>query len=303
MTDHANDASCPLPDPAEIEDARSILDQLLESSRLYTKGKDYKELLDHVVKLRPFAPFNAMLLQIQKPGLSYAATATDWQRRFGRKPKEGARPLLILWPFGPVALVFDQMDTEGDPLPEDAFAFPVLGDLPKSVLDEFLGRLEGACIHVVDCDAGDRRAGYIRLAEPAKSDREYSHYVLLMNRNHAPAVRFVTLVHELGHLFLGHLGLDAKLKIPDRRGLAHAQQELEAESVAYILCGRHGVKPKSETYLAAFITEETTIGHLDIYQVMRAAGRAESLLGLALSDKRQASNRRFHADLLVEGSK
>ena len=46
-----------------------------------------------------------MLLQLQKPGLSYAASARDWRERFGRTIKEGTRPLLILWPFGPVALV------------------------------------------------------------------------------------------------------------------------------------------------------------------------------------------------------
>ncbi len=281
MSDHADDIPESLPDAAKVEAVRSILDQLLESSRLYSKSKDYKELLDYVVKLRPFAPFNAMLLQVQNPGLSYAATAHDWQRRFKRTPKEGARPLLILWPFGPVALVFDQMDTEGDPLPEDAFAFPVLGDMTESSLSQFIGRLEKVCIHVQACDAGDRKAGYIRLAQPAKSDKEYAHYVLLMNRKHSPAVRFVTLAHELGHLFLGHLGLDAKLKIPERRGLGYAQQELEAESVAYIVCGRQGIKPKSETYLAGFMAQETTIGHLDIYQVMRAGGRVETLLGLA----------------------
>ena len=56
-----------------------------------------------VVRLRNFAPFNAMLLQMQKSGLSYAASAHDWRMRFGRTPKYGARPLLILSPFGPVA--------------------------------------------------------------------------------------------------------------------------------------------------------------------------------------------------------
>ena len=59
-------------DLLEIDDARTLLDQLLADSRLYTQTKDYKDLLDFVVRLRNFAPFNAMLLQIQKPGLSYA---------------------------------------------------------------------------------------------------------------------------------------------------------------------------------------------------------------------------------------
>ena len=107
----------------ETDAVRSLLDQLLADSRLYTQSKDYKELLDFVVRLRNFAPFNAMLLQVQKPGLSYAASARDWRERFGRRPKEGVRPLLILWPFGPVALVYDVMDTEGKPLPDDVASF------------------------------------------------------------------------------------------------------------------------------------------------------------------------------------
>ena len=62
----------------ETANVRSLLDQLLADSRLYKKSKDYHELLEFVVRLRNFAPFNAMLLQLQKPGLSYAASAEDW---------------------------------------------------------------------------------------------------------------------------------------------------------------------------------------------------------------------------------
>jgi hypothetical protein len=108
--------------------ARSLLDRLLSDSRLYRKSKDYKNLLDFVVRLRNFAPFNAMLLHVQKPGLSYAASAADWRDRFGRWPKDGARPLLILWPFGPVALVYDVQDTEGQALHDEVEYFHSLVD-------------------------------------------------------------------------------------------------------------------------------------------------------------------------------
>jgi hypothetical protein len=37
-----------------------------------------------------------MFLQVQKQGLTYAASAVGWLARFDRKPKDGARPLLIL---------------------------------------------------------------------------------------------------------------------------------------------------------------------------------------------------------------
>ncbi|APW46836.1 hypothetical protein BLL52_3464 [Rhodoferax antarcticus ANT.BR] len=91
--------------PIETDAARSMLDQLLEDSRLYSKGADYKNLLDFVVRLSNFAPFNALLLQIQKPGLNHAASARDWRETFKRTIKADARPLLILWPFGPLALL------------------------------------------------------------------------------------------------------------------------------------------------------------------------------------------------------
>ena len=71
---------------------------------------------------------------------------------------------------------------------------------------------------------------------------------------------------------------------PVRDAAAHggrALEELEAESVAYLVCKRHGVESHSETYLAKFVTQHTTIGDLEIYRVMRAAGRIETLLGLA----------------------
>jgi hypothetical protein len=82
------------PDLSENAAARTLLDQLITDSKHYHRSKDYKALLDFVVNLRNFAPFNAMLLHIQKPGLSYAASARDWRERFGRAPKNGARSLV-----------------------------------------------------------------------------------------------------------------------------------------------------------------------------------------------------------------
>ena len=268
------------PDLLQPDAARSLLDQLFSDSRLYTKSKDYKELLDFVVRLRNFAPFNAMLLQVQKPGLSYAASAHDWAARFERIPKKGARPLLILWPFGPVALVYDVMDTEGRDLPEDVSFFPAYGAIDDERIAHLMNTVDKKDIRVALDDAGDRQAGSIRVRQRPANPKERTIYTLRMNRNHPPAVQFVTLAHELGHLCLGHLGPDKVLKVPMRTSMDHAQRELEAESVAYLVCARNGVESKSETYLSNYVTEHTTIEHLDFYQVMRAAGQVEQLLGL-----------------------
>ena len=266
--------------------ARNLLDQLLTDSRLYTKSKDYKDLLDFVIRLRNFAPFNAMLLQVQKPGLRFAASACDWRERFGRKPKEGARPLLILWPFGPVALVYDAVDTEGRDLPADAAScFFEQGPINEETIGSFIGLMGRKCIECLMVDEGDGRAGSIRVVQRAADLKEPSYYRVLLNRNHEAAIQFATIAHELGHLFLGHLGLDKKLSIPDRPTMTHAQVELEAESVAYLVCARNGVGSKSEVYLSRYVKEKTTIDDIDVYQVVRAAGQIEGLLNLAAHTK------------------
>jgi hypothetical protein len=265
----------------EDESTRTLLDQLLADSRLYRRSADYKDLLSFVVRLREFAPFNAMLLQVQKPGLSYAASEKDWWLRFRRRPKEGARPLLILWPFGPVALVYDVMDTEGDTLPEDVSSFVARGKIGREQLISFEALLSRKSIKLSWVDAGDRSAGLIRVVRRASDDSGVTQYRININQNHEAAVQFSTLAHELGHLFLGHLGPDKKLSIPRRRRLEHDKQEIEAESVAYIVCQRNGIEPKSQTYLSAFVGADTSLGDVDVYQVMRAAGQVETLLNIA----------------------
>lgn len=267
------------------EAARSLLDQLLTDSRLYTQSKDYKDLLDFVVRLRNFAPFNAMLLQVQKPGLSYAASARDWRERFGRIPKPGARPLLILWPFGPVALVYDVLDTEGDLLPEDVASFFAHGPVDEKQMKAFIPLMDKKGIGWCLVDAGDRNAGSICVVKKADKEKETSQYRIYINRNHTAAVQFATLAHELGHLFLGHLGHDRDLNIPKRPWMNEKQAELEAESVAFLVCARNGVTSKSETYLKNYVEENITVDKIDLYQIMRSAGQVETLLELTAPAK------------------
>jgi hypothetical protein len=127
-------------------------------------------------------------------------------------------------------------------------------------------------------------SGSIRVTSRGVNDVA-STYEIAVNRNHTDAVQFSTLAHELGHLFLGHLGADQHLKVPERPTLTHAQRELEAESVAFIVCTRNGVECRSKTYLSNFVKASTTVQDIDVYQVMRAAGQVESVLQLSTQTK------------------
>jgi hypothetical protein len=232
-----------------------------------------------------------MLLEIQKPGLSYAASAHDWWVRFGRHPKEGARPLLILWPFGPVALVYDVQDTDGRDLPVDAAYFPAQGPMDRARILALASRLTAKNITVNFVDAGDRHAGSIRVLARGDGKEVKSVYRTAINKNHPPATQFATLTHELAHLFLGHLGSDKHLGISYRPRPDHAIRELEAESVAYIVCRRNEIAPRSETYLTSFVEADTSVDDLDLYEILRAAGQVETALGLSLTTRYEKPQR------------
>lgn len=266
---------------------RSLLDQLLADSKVYKSTDSYKALLEFVIRLRNVAPFNAMLLQLQKPGLTYAASAHDWKSQFKREVKEDARPLLILWPFGPVATVYDVLDTfdpqnpDQEGLPENIAKFFAVGEIQKERMKGFEKLLAKKKIELRWVDQGDAKAGQIKLIDREKIDKDKS-YLIKLNRNHNPAVQFTTLAHELAHLFLGHLGPNKILSAPNRSSLPHATEEIEAESVAYLVCERNGVKTKSETYLANFVTKGLSAENLDLYRITHAAGHVESILGLTM---------------------
>jgi IrrE N-terminal-like domain len=182
-------------------------------------------------------------------------------------------------------LVYDVMDTEGRELPRDVFAFPAEGAMTAERLASFGSRVSRKNIECRWVDAGDKNAGRICLLKRASGEKDPSLYGMHLNRNHKPPVQFTTLAHELGHLFLGHLGQDKRLNVPDRRDCHHDQREIEAESVAYIVCRRNGVTPASETYLANYVRDNMTVNDIDVYQVMRAASQVEALLGLAEHSK------------------
>lgn len=255
-------------------------DCLLAGCRLYEYPRAYVQLLKFVKRQRNFAPLNGLLLHIQKPGLRYAATAGEWRSRFGRCPRAGARPLLVLWPSGPVALVYDAADTEGRALPGNLNNFYLRGPIGHQQIAIFvrrIGKKGFACKWENNGRTGPDRVSLASL--PSGSGCRES-YRLHVNRNCSAAACFETIVRQLARVFLGHLGPDRDLKISDRSALSPALSELEMASAAYLVCARNSIRSRSQAYLADFAGHKQKVGAADLFLIMRTAGRIEALLGL-----------------------
>ncbi|MCV2891421.1 ImmA/IrrE family metallo-endopeptidase [Ruegeria sp. XHP0148] len=258
---------------------RALIDQLIADTQLYSTSSALKELFDFTARMKNMAPFNAMLLHAQKPGISYAMTVQDWWGRFRRRPKEGARPLIILRNFGPVNFVYDVLDTEGEELPEAAFSFPTTGKLPFGFLRACEHAMAGEDLRLIWLDQGDRSAGFARRITNHGDPKKLQTFEVGVNRNHPEPTQVVTLVHELAHIFLGHCGPDFRRKIKHYRPVDLALREIEAESVAYVVAKRSGLAPRSESYLDSY---KGASGDLDVHRVLSSAYRIEKLLGMPL---------------------
>jgi hypothetical protein len=283
--------------PAEEFDrgaARRALDDLFANARQYRSSRVFKELLDFVAEFRFYSPFNAMLIHAQMKGAKYVAPARRWLREFGREIKPHAQPLVILQPMGPVMFVFDVADT--DPLP-NAPPLPHEVEHPFEVRRGTIGpeleaTVENAIrdgIRVVERPAGSQSAGTIQVV----SGENYQHfpiqkkgaepliipiqYELLLNSRMSAEARYATLVHELAHLYCGHLGTPNESWWPDRRGSGKSVEEFEAESVCYLVCKRLGIDNPSEQYLAGYILKNDEIPPISLDRVMKAAGLIEKM--------------------------
>lgn len=268
---------------AEEERERAFVDQLIADTRLYDSVKAIKELLAFTVQLRHIAPFNAMLLHIQKPGLSFAARQKDWWDRFRRVPKRYARPLVILRNFGPVDFVYDVLDTEGDPLPDAVFTFPTKGEVPRGWLASAERKLEHVDIRIVWLDRGDHSAGHARRLTDHGDKSRFERFEVGVNRNHPPASQVVTLAHEMAHIYLGHCGGDQKRGVKFNRPKDLALREVEAETVAYLVAKRTGLSPRSESYLDDY---QGAFDRLDLHRILKVANAVERELDLPFHENR-----------------
>ena len=283
--------------------ARSKLDELWQSIGEYRKCQHFRDVLNACRQFRELAPYNAMLVQMQRPGAQYVMTQDRWEKKYQRVIKPNARPLIILVPFGPVEFVFEIGDTKPSPgslftktdvdiLDEIAEPYRTKKNVPKQTLDTLIENLVFNGI-IIDPNfvAGSSFAAQIE----QRNDLEHIYipinkeqclkrkadYLLSVNNNAAAGEVFASICHELAHLYLHHIKAPYDWKKWETRQLMHEHEEFEAEAVSWLVCERMGVVNPSERYLANFfssITENSVMPReISIERILSATRDIEAM--------------------------
>jgi hypothetical protein len=194
-----------------------------------------------------------------------------------------------------VLFVFDVSDTT--PLP-NAPPLPPEVEKPFEVRHGKIGGELGLTIDNAKRDSvrvseravGSQQAGSIQRAAAsqhmefmigkkpsAKSTQVPVWFELLLNSTLSAEARYGTLVHELAHLYCGHLGTPNDRWWPDRQNLSHDVREFEAESVCYLVCSRLGIDTASDEYLAAYVKRCSVTPAISLDRVLKAAWLLEGM--------------------------
>jgi hypothetical protein len=252
------------------------LDELYRATLHYKTSTAYRGLLDYIARFRNYSSYNIFLVKIQKPDAGYVATAKYWKQAFSRRLKPDAKPLIMLQPGGPVMFVYDISDTEGKPAPTALLdPFHAEGTVPELVWKRVLKNCEREGFVVLEQKLPKTRAGWVEGHIGADSVSPY--FRITLNADHEEPARFVTLAHELAHVYCGHLGGHPMKRWPNRSQAPLDTREFEAESAAYLVAKRRNIESGSERYLSDYLRSHSEIPGIDVELVVKVADRIETM--------------------------
>jgi hypothetical protein len=272
----------PWTDPATEANA---VDEMFATHSRYRSGHEYVQLLNFIAGLPQYSAFNGFLLHAQRPTITHVATARTWARRHSRHLKPNARPLMILAPMGPVRFLYDLSDTEGEPVSTERLKpYAVIQKLNTRVYENIKHNCALHGIVVRDVASNDRRRGAAMRMTPSvrKMHRHLNltkdtSYLVTLDPADAPESKFSRLALELGHIFCGHLGIDKGAWWPERHHINATQEQLEAESVAFLVCRRKGLTEPARKYLQPYQTTEQQIPVLSLNAILQAVNYIEEM--------------------------
>ena len=270
---------------AELDATLGPVDEVFTASRQFRNSHELMELLNFIGRFPNYSAFNGFLLYLQDSSATYLATARTWSKKFNRQISQNARPLVILAPMAPIRFVFDIRVTEGSPMPSTLQRSAEIGNqLSAKVYSntQLNCSLQGIAVRETMLSQNmkgttDRLTPALRKKYKDLNIQKDTNYLIHLNKSHNLELRYVSLTHELGHIFCGHLGIDRNAWWPDREALNISDEEMEAACVAYLIARRKGLEACSEKYLSEYAGTNQEIPAFSLNSVLQAVNYIEEM--------------------------
>lgn len=247
-------------DKEKQEQIRELFNRVQEGVKNVYESEQYKKYLSAMAKFHQYSPRNTLLILLQKPEATFVAGYVAWQKHHHRQVKKGEHGIQIVGyapkmvkteqqklddtgkpvigtdgkpvmetvtqqiPYFVPVYVYDISQTEGEPLPK------LVNELDGSVIGyaNLMTALQEVSPFTIEFEPmTDDTKGYCQPMERRIAIKEGMSQVQTIK----------TAIHEITH---------ADLHTPDLRRTAgrtidRATEEVEAESIAFILCAHYDI--------------------------------------------------------------
>ena len=262
---------------------RLTIDELIRRSWNLRDKKDFTRFIDFISKFEHYSRFNTMLVYIQNKEVTFFGGTSYWKKNFNRTIKKFAKPYIILAPKSPIMLVYDVMETDGRESPKE-FLDRMFGENPFEVKGRIDPKIfEGAVliaqswgIQVYKKPLHYFKGGYVTTAVTERLE-------IYLQEEASVEENFTVLLHELAHILLGHTGHkelrkinDQKLVLPERLKISRSTEELEAETVSYLISTKLRLIPRSEEYIAGYLKNIDDLMQRNYELVIKVADKIEN---------------------------
>ncbi len=267
----------------------ALLARLGEKVAALGSSDEWMAYLRFMSAFRRYSFNNLMLIAMQCPEATHVAGFRKWQQ-LGRQVRKGEKAIKILGYSTkkvtktdpetgedvedkikrfPVLSVFDISQTDGEPVPTNAYQLPS-GEGPTGMLDRLTAWLQAEGWTVRQLPLGGTMEGYT----------DHRRHLIATETNLEPAARLLVLLHEAAH---------ALLHENDAEYVAHRGVcETEAESTAYVIANLIGMDAdaSSVSYVAGWARADHDVITQAATNVLCAVNTIAAALGLDADDER-----------------
>lgn len=248
------------------DELHQITDKLEKGVKDVFQSDKYKQFLNVMAKFPRYSVNNTMLIMMQRPDAQLCQSFTGW-KQMGRYVKKGEKGISILAP-APYKIEREQtkldekgrlvFDADGEPVKEKVEvtirAFKVVKtfdlsqtdgkELPTIGPSELVGNIEGypkllqalqeispvpVSFELIDGDA----KGFYHLEDKK----------IVVQDGMSEVQTIKTLLHEMAHE-----KLNDKDNVPEAKDISRNGKEVEAESVAYVVCQHYGINTSDYSF-------------------------------------------------------